>query len=1167
MKKSLKNKLKKTQILLLAFPIVGFSSDYISVLRRSYELINLPSAYQNNPGITGEGVVVGIVDSFFKTNHPSIQNKDLGLFNVDQNSINEIADRAKKDSARHGTHIAGIILGKKLGNDEPYGIAQGAKYYGVGYVNLFSNYTGNLYNDLSGKNIKIINNSWSSQKYPSLGIGDMSNGYNTFNEHLNAEKLAQINENSKGVASLIRLAKEEKALIVIAAGNDGMLAPSSTAIVPSYDKSIKSWIVVGAMNGQDTKVDNSTGKRRIKFISGKCASNAPTYECDSLAKFSNAFKGASYYSIIAPGKYIDSANSYYNHSGFHNPKPEEIAKFFNMSGTSQATPMVSGAAALLQQKFPFLSGIDMANIILSTANDDVILPKLTVKSFNNTAFYHIIYIDNDVPMKNGQIDQNQVRQDLSSIGYSQTDIDTMLRKLFPKDGIVRLNKRDLIGQGVLDVDKALKGLAKLDANRFDAENIVEFNGEKQALYTIDTKGHNGEFTNDITQKLWDSSLHVADASNSPAMDIENIDKIGFRKIGEGTLTLAGNTDYKGLTIASGGTLKIKGEMTNSNLWAVDKGNLDLEASSKIKQNVYAKDGGNINLKGADITGNAVIYKNGKLITSSQNDHNIRGSVVADAGNIELKEGKLITPNVTLKNQGVLSGEGTIKGDLINESGIVKAGFKDGSLAIGNLNIEGKYTQNANGDLEIGFNPQARHTSFNANGYDILGGKLIYTPVYDKNSQDTFANNFEVIVNLGNLPTDNLTIDARDTNLFDFTVQDKNIIKINKKKDPFENNNNDDDFKNLINKILDIKLSKDFAKNNPHAAEYNKFFKDLDKASKSEFAKTLDSLENSPVPSDAKDNLWAQEKLTLDNTNFLLSTFSPMLLPSEPMASLSSDVTDQIAYDALQDSRRDTQISLNSNYIKLNHDEYKSKTYSTNLQAKKLIDENLLGGSIALATSKSTHKYSSSEQKRISVGISGLLDLGNNYSFIAQGNLGIGFNDLTRYIVGSSSDLKADYKSYLASSQIGILKNFNFENLSIKPVVTLNYSTVMQNKFNEQGGIFAKTYDKKRHETLSTSIGLHTSYQLSLNDYTKLNLNGFGYYTLRLNDEKINNKTHFSDFADKSFDQKTTAGRHSVYYGMDAELIHKRYFTRIGLSSEQGKNYSQINVLLSVGMEF
>lgn len=1141
---------------------MGFSSDYI-VLKKSYELINLPAALKNNPNINGQGVVVGIVDSFFKTDHPSIQNKDLGLFNVDQSQINQVADASKQDAARHGTHVAGIILGKKEGDDEPYGIAQGSKYYGVGYVNLFATYRGNLYDDLNGKNIAIINNSWSSQRYPSLGIGDREDGYNTINKPRNAQELAKINEKSHGVASLIRLAKEEKALIVMAAGNDGMLAPSSTAIIPSYDHSIKSWIVVGAMSGQDTNLDKDSTTRRIKFASGKCTSRFPNHTCDSLAEFSNSFKGSSHYSILAPGKDIGSANSYYNQTGFGGDKD----KFFYMSGTSQAAPMASGTAALLKQKFPFLSGVDMANIILSTANDDVILPKLTVKSAGGKYPFHVIYIGNDVPIKGGQIDKDQVRQDLADIGYSTTDINKILGKLLPQDGISRLEKRDVIGQGVLDVDKALKGLAKLDANRFDAENIVEFNGEKQALYTIDTKGHDGEFTNDITQRVWDSSLHVADASNSPAMDIENIDKIGFRKIGEGTLTLAGNTDYKGLTIASGGTLKIKGEMTNSNLWAVDKGNLDLEASSKIKQNVYAQDGGNINLKGADITGNAVIYKNGKLITSSQNDHNIRGSVVADAGNIELKEGKLITSNVTLKNQGVLSGEGTIKGDLINESGIVKAGFKDGSLAIGNLNIEGKYTQNANGDLEIGFNPQARHTSFNANGYDILGGKLIYTPVYDKNSQDTFANNFEVIVNLGNLPTDNLTIDARDTNLFDFTVQDKNIIKINKKKDPFENNNNDDDFKNLINKILDIKLSKDFAKNNPHAAEYNKFFKDLDKASKSEFAKTLDSIENSPVPSDAKDNLWAQEKLTLDNTNFLLSTFSPMLLPSEPMASLSSDVTDQIAYDALQDSRRDTQISLNSNYIKLNHDEYKSKTYSTNLQAKKLINENLLGGSIALATSKSTHKYSSSEQKRISVGISGLLDLGNNYSFIAQGNLGIGFNDLTRYIVGSSSDLKADYKSYLASSQIGILKNFNFENLSIKPVTTLNYSTVMQNKFNEQGGIFAKTYDKKRHETLSTSIGLHTSYQLSLNDYTKLNLNGFGYYTLRLNDEKINNKTHFSDFADKSFDQKTTAGRHSVYYGMDAELIHKRYFTRIGLSSEHGKNYSQINVLLSVGMEF
>lgn len=49
---------------------------------------------------------------------------------------------------RHGTHVAGIAIGKKFGEKDPHGIAYNGKYYGLGKNNPGYTYTGNLYEDI-----------------------------------------------------------------------------------------------------------------------------------------------------------------------------------------------------------------------------------------------------------------------------------------------------------------------------------------------------------------------------------------------------------------------------------------------------------------------------------------------------------------------------------------------------------------------------------------------------------------------------------------------------------------------------------------------------------------------------------------------------------------------------------------------------------------------------------------------------------------------------------------------------------------------------------------------------------------------------------------------------------------------------------------------------------
>lgn len=120
-------------------------------------------------------------------------------------------------------------------------------------------------------------------------------------------------------------------------------------------------------------------------------------------------------------------------------------------------------------------------------------------------FHTIFYIDTDIPKKaDGSVDKEQVKRDLSQAGYSSYY--TPITEYHGVDeskyaSIQKVSKESLFGQGILDVAKAMKGLATLDANRLNDSDVSSaYAGQNEAYYTLDTQNHNATFSNDINQK-------------------------------------------------------------------------------------------------------------------------------------------------------------------------------------------------------------------------------------------------------------------------------------------------------------------------------------------------------------------------------------------------------------------------------------------------------------------------------------------------------------------------------------------------------------------------------------------------------------------------------------------------------------------------------------------
>ena len=283
-------------------PLVLSASDQIEKLKKSWQIIN----YDENSGFDGSGVNLGIIDSVFNNSHRSLQGKDNVLINNDFDM-----GRTDRDGMRHGTHVAGIAIGKKLGEKDPHGIAYNGRYYGLGKNNPGYTYTGNLYEDIKNWDVKIINNSWEAPSYyPLINVTTDNGGYQLIQKdtssinadyYFNTLLEHKLNRGKQHDAlHLIRLSKEKDILNIWGAGNDGRISPSAAAVAASYDEELRAWLVVGALNADGIEVKEEGGKRVFTIKSGMCSSDSYSYDCNASPTFSNAFKGAALYAITAP---------------------------------------------------------------------------------------------------------------------------------------------------------------------------------------------------------------------------------------------------------------------------------------------------------------------------------------------------------------------------------------------------------------------------------------------------------------------------------------------------------------------------------------------------------------------------------------------------------------------------------------------------------------------------------------------------------------------------------------------------------------------------------------------------------------------------------------------------------------------------------------------------
>jgi len=279
-------------------------------------------------GLSGAGIRIGVIDSGVNREHPALRGRVMAnLVYISANGNNLAVD----DVVGHGTAVAQTIAGRAFGQ-WPGGIAPGAEILsariirdeppeddGSGRGNEISGALGMepIHRDLIQRGMRIMNNSWGGLYWTN------PNATNPI-----AAEYRDFVHNRDG-------------LVVFSAGNSGLADPSDTAALPSQP----------GPNGTFPAADLERGWLAVAALDR----DTPT----QLAGYSNACGIAMFYCLAAPGSVIVTGTD----------DAPNAPSYYRWSGTSFAAPIVSGAAALVWEAFPYFNNDLVRQTLLGTAGD------------------------------------------------------------------------------------------------------------------------------------------------------------------------------------------------------------------------------------------------------------------------------------------------------------------------------------------------------------------------------------------------------------------------------------------------------------------------------------------------------------------------------------------------------------------------------------------------------------------------------------------------------------------------------------------------------------------------------------------------------------------------------------------------------------------------------
>ena len=337
--------------------------------------INADQAYA--AGYTGKGVKLGIFDQPVYAPHPEFASPDK-VINLVTSGIREYTDpyipvkagdafrydgTPTPDSngrlGNHGTHVGGIAGGNRDGGPM-HGVAFNAQIIsadngdpgpedGIVLGNDGAVYQAG-WNALVSSGARIINNSWGigiTDRFDQGGRDPAFPHFTVQDAQLQFNQIQQILGTRPGGAYQGAIDAARSGVVTIfAAGNDYNLNnPDAMAGLGYFVPEIApNWLTVAALQQNP----NATAAVATPYTLSTFSSR-----CGYTASFCVSAPGTRIYSSVLNGTSLQDLT----------------VGWANKNGTSMAAPHVAGSMAVLMERFPYMTGAQVADVLKTTATD------------------------------------------------------------------------------------------------------------------------------------------------------------------------------------------------------------------------------------------------------------------------------------------------------------------------------------------------------------------------------------------------------------------------------------------------------------------------------------------------------------------------------------------------------------------------------------------------------------------------------------------------------------------------------------------------------------------------------------------------------------------------------------------------------------------------------
>lgn len=554
----------------------AFSVDAEYAAQPGLGSIKAASAYQL--GLSGAGVRIGIVDSGINPGHQEFAGAIAAGFNYF--SGGPLGDSS---AIFHGSHVAGVVgarrdgvgmMGVAWGSD----LVIGATDYSLDQLALAIDFT-------VGAGARGVNNSW--------GIsGSTVVDYDR----------ATVEGSFSGLVGALGRAVAADAVVVFANGNEGFAQPQLFGglpfLIPEFQRN---WITVIAANIAGTGI--------------------PSY--------ANRCGVAAQWCIAAPGGFSGDA-------GVYSVDGATTDGYKYLKGSSNAAPFATGAIALIAERFPWMTGEQLAATMLTTATrgTDAVL----------SATFGRGLIDLDKAMRGPAALEFDWRVDTGGLDATWSNNIIGSGALVKHgEGVLTLAGNNSFGGGVTLAGGAVRIAA--DAGLGAAGGGLVFDGGRLEA------GASLALARNVT---------VADGGGSLDTGAFTVTLTGsllgsgqFAKQGSGTLLLTGDGGFSGTTHVQAGTLagtaaSLSGVISGAGTLVVDS---EVAASARFLMDGIAR----LEKRGA-----------GSLTLGPTLPLQRAGEVVVEGGLLQLETG--LAGNVRVQDQAALALKGSVDGDVVVDAG-------------------------------------------------------------------------------------------------------------------------------------------------------------------------------------------------------------------------------------------------------------------------------------------------------------------------------------------------------------------------------------------------------------------------------------------------------------------------------------------------------------------